>query len=176
MRGEHLSDARLSEIGCDGAAVRRNGEAIHLESCAECAEKLEAEKRLCAMLSDLASTARIRSSFASQTRVRFEREMRARSIRGIVWISAGLFAVVAAWMILAWSAADAVVADAARDFAVVAALFRTVRTLADVAPISSTVGAAALFSSLLIAGGALYALVRSSSERVRLSEAHYKEV
>jgi hypothetical protein len=162
---EHLTDVRLMELGMDASAEARNGEAAHLASCAGCAARLAEERRLTAGLMEIAAAARPPAGFAARAAASYRAETREKSRRRFAWIGGSILAAVAVWAVVAWSAADTLVAQAAGQLAVFAAVFRALRALGEIVPVTAGIGWVVILAAVALAGsGALVALGRSSAK------------
>jgi predicted anti-sigma-YlaC factor YlaD len=175
MTEAHLSEERLTELGCARGSTARNGERAHLGSCPACARKLDDELRLSAILADI-ELAPPTASFVAGARARYERETRTRTARRALFLLASLAAATAICVLLAWSGIDALAVDLAETVAGGAALFRALSAIGAASPVGVAIGVAAAAATIVAASGALAALI-GDREKSRASRgARVKEV
>jgi hypothetical protein len=175
MTDMHLSDERLSELGCDRASVPVNGERAHLDACAACRERLKEERLLSALLSGV-PVEPPSASFVAGAKARYMRTTRSRTwLRAVVVLS--LLAVAAGiWVLVAWAGSDAIAIDAAKTVATCAAVFRALCALAAASPLGFALCIALASTVLIAASGALAALIGNPARTRASVEARAKEV
>ncbi len=159
----HLNDERLMELALDPAVHPQNGEATHLQSCTECAAKLELERELTCSILELAPV-KIPETLARGALDRYRAATRARNLRQVGVGVAILFMICTPTIVLlikGWSEALGSLGVLAGEIAALASASFTVMSSA---PLISLTVIAVLCLTAFAGCGLLAGLARNSRD------------
>jgi predicted anti-sigma-YlaC factor YlaD len=159
---DHLSEIRLMELALDPASVPQNGEAAHLEHCAECADRLAEERRLSELLERMPAD-QPPDDFTGLAVARFERAGRARSLRTLPWALLACLLVLAPLVGIALLSPEPLLESAAGWLAELMVLFRIADTVLGSVPALGVGLVGAMLAATLISVGLLAGLVRRTA-------------